>query len=155
MADLGCGSSKIIQDLPEAVALDLSIEKLRYIRKNNKYLINANLTALPFKNEVFSCIVCSQVIEHVSEERLVFKEMTRILRPEGILVLGTPDYGKLSWWIIEFFYGLLLPGGYKDKHVMRYTNLTLRKILESYNFKILAQKYICGSELIIKAKKKG
>ena len=155
MADLGCGSSKIIQDLPEAVALDLSIEKLRYIRKNNKYLIKANLTALPFKNEVFSCIVCSQVIEHVSEERLVFKEMTRILRPEGILVLGTPDYGKLSWWIIEFFYGLLLPGGYKDKHVIRYTNLTLRKILESYNFKILAQKYICGSELIIKAKKKG
>lgn len=155
IADLGCGSSKIIQDLPEAVAVELSLEKLYYIRKSNKYLINANLNALPFKDKTFSCVICSEVIEHINNGKSVFAEISRILQSAGILVLGTPDYGRLSWWIIEFFYGLLLPGGYKDKHVIRYTNLTLKKILESYNFKILAQKYICGSELIIKAKKRG
>jgi dolichol-phosphate mannosyltransferase len=152
LVDLGCGSSKIIQDLPEAVAVDISIEKLRYIKKSNQYLINATLGSLPFKNEIFACIICSQVIEHTNE-KFIFAEMKRILRPGGILILGTPDYGKLSWRVIDFLYGLLLPGGYKDKHIRKYTNSSLRNALLDHGFSVLSQRYVCGAELIIKARK--
>lgn len=154
LADLGCGSSKIIQDLPKAVAVDLSIEKLRYIRKHNRYLVNATIGALPFKDGIFSCVICSEVIEH-TKENFIFEEMKRILCPGGTLILGTPDYGRLSWRIIEFFYGLFQPGGYKDKHIAKYTYLSLTDILASYGFSISEKKYICGSEVIIKARKDG
>jgi len=152
IADLGCGSSKIIQDLPNAVAVDVSIDKLRYIRKSNKFLINADIRNLPFKNEVFSCIVCSEVIEHVDTESIFF-EINRILKPKGILVIGTPDYNKIIWRIIEFFYGLLQPSGYKNEHIKRYNKKSLEDILKKYGFKILQEKYILDSELIIKAQK--
>ena len=152
VADLGCGSSKIIQDLPEVIAVDMSIEKMRYIRKSNKYLVNADVAALPFKNGVFSCVICSEVVEHIKQNS-IFEEISRILQDGGILILGTPDYGRLRWRIIEFFYGLLQPGGYKDKHITKYDNLTLNNILTSQGFKILIKRYICGSELILKAKK--
>jgi SAM-dependent methyltransferase len=152
VADLGCGSSKIIQDLPEAIAVDMSIEKMRYIRKSNKYLVNADVAALPFKNGVFSCVICSEVVEHIKQNS-IFEEISRILQEGGILILGTPDYGRLRWRIIEFFYGLLQPGGYKDKHITKYDNLTLNNILTSQGFKILIKRYICGSELILKTRK--
>lgn len=79
--------------------------------------------------------------------------MKRILRPGGILILGTPDYSKLSWRVIDFLYGLLLPGGYKDKHITKYTNSSLRNMLLDHGFSILSQRYVCGAELIIKARK--
>ena len=150
LADLGCGSSRIIQDLTEAVAVDISLDKLRYIRKSNKYLVNARLGALPFKDGKFYCVICSEVIEHTREDR-IFDEMKRILAPQGILVVGTPDYGGWRWRVIEFFYGLLQPGGYRDQHISRYSNLSLKNILTSHGFSILEQKYIYGAELIIKA----
>jgi len=150
--DLGCGSSKIIQDLPNAVAVDVSIDKLRYIRKSNKFLINADIKNLPFKNEVFSCVICSEVIEHIDTESIFF-EIKRILMPKGILVIGTPDYNKIIWRIIEFFYGLLQPSGYKNEHIKRYNKKSLEDILKKYGFEILQEKYILDSELIIKTQK--
>jgi len=152
IVDLGCGSSKIIQDLSNAVAVDISIDKLRYIRKSNKFLINADIMDLPFKNEVFSCIICSEVIEHIDTESIFF-EINRILMPKGILVIGTPDYNKIIWRIIELFYGLLQPSGYKNEHIKRYNKKSLEDILKKYGFEILQEKYILDSELIIKAQK--
>jgi len=152
LVDLGCGSSRIIQSLPQAVALDLSLGKLRYIRKYNKYIVNASIGRLPFKDGAFSCIVCSQVIEHTREEN-IFKEISRILKPDGLLILGTPDYGQWQWRVIEFLYGVFKSGGYKDKHVKRYTDYSLKEILPKYGLRIEAQEYICSSELIIKARK--
>ncbi|MCM8757992.1 MAG: bifunctional glycosyltransferase/class I SAM-dependent methyltransferase [Candidatus Omnitrophica bacterium] len=149
--DLGCGSSKIIQSLPEAVAVDISLDKLRYIRKTNRFIINASLDNLPFKDKIFTCIICSEVIEHIKGDN-VFKEICRIIKPQGILIIGTPDYNSLIWKIIEFFYNFL-GQGYKDTHITRYTNITLKEILKNYEFEIITQKYIFGSELIIKAKK--
>jgi len=152
IVDLGCGSSKIIQDMPDAVALDLSMEKLRYIRKHNKYLVNATAGALPFKSGKISCVICSEVIEHTLEED-IFPEINRILKHEGILIVGTPDYSRKRWRIVEFIYGLVKRGGYKDKHIRQYSRLSLERVLREHGFDILGQNYICGSELIIKARK--
>ncbi|MCM8792621.1 MAG: glycosyltransferase [Candidatus Omnitrophica bacterium] len=151
IVDLGCGSSRIIQSLPEAVAVDISLEKLRYIRKTNRFLINASLDNLPFKDKVFSYVICSEVIEHIRGEG-VFKEISRIIKPQGILIIGTPDYNSLIWKIIEFFYNFLRQE-YRNLHVNRYTYITLKRILVNYGFEIITQKYIFGSEFIIKAKK--
>jgi len=152
IVDLGCGSSRIIQSLPEAFAVDISLEKLRYIRKSNKYLINADINNLPFKDNIFSCIICSEVIEHINTESIFF-EINRILKPKGILVTGTPDYNKIIWRIIEFFYGLLKPGGYRSMHIIKYDRKKLEDILKKYGFSILEEIYILDSEFIIKAKK--
>ena len=42
------------------------------------------------KNETYDCIFCSGVLEHVDEHRKALDEMTRILKPNGILLLGVP-----------------------------------------------------------------
>lgn len=48
---------------------------------------------LPFKSESFDEILCTDVIEHLGAEagRQLLQEVSRVLRPEGHLILVTPD----------------------------------------------------------------
>jgi 2-polyprenyl-3-methyl-5-hydroxy-6-metoxy-1,4-benzoquinol methylase len=95
-------------------------------------------------------VICSEVIEHIREDS-VFKELKRTIKPGGRLILGTPDYSRLSWRVIEFFYGILLRGGYKEEHIRHWDRRSLEKILTGLGFLITGNYYICGSELIISA----
>jgi dolichol-phosphate mannosyltransferase len=151
--DIGCGSSNIVKSLPGAVGLDISPAKLRYLRSFLPRLVNASIFHLPFAPRSFDGLICSEVIEHVPFHRDIFCQFNDLLRDDGILVLGTPDYGRLSWRIIEYFYGLLMPNAYKDEHVTHYTMSRLRALLQEHGFEIEDYDYIAGSELIIKARK--
>ncbi len=151
--DIGCGSSKIIQDMPKAVAMDLAFRKLRYLKKTNPHRVQASTFSLPFANESFQQIVHSQVLEHIPFDKVIFQELFRVLKPHGTLVVGTPDYGRIWWPIIEFFYGKLLPNAYADEHITHYTKQMLIDTLAEYGFRTLEYRYICGGELIVRAVK--
>jgi dolichol-phosphate mannosyltransferase len=150
--DIGCGSSKIIMDLPQAVGVDININKLLYLKETNTELINADNNDLPFKNESFSNIICSEVIEHISGEK-VFTEIKKVLKPGGTLILGTPDYTKPMWNFLERIYKIVQPKGYAHEHINHYSFLRLNKILSEQGFKISSYKYLFWSIVIIKAHK--
>jgi len=152
--DIGCGSSRIIKSLPRSVGLDMSMSKLRYLRMTNPKLVNASIFGLPFRPEVFDEVICSQVIEHVPMGPAIFDGFRDVLKEGGTLILGTPDYGRISWWIIEFLYGILMPNSYKDKHITHYSFARLRELLRVHGFDIKEYAYVFGSELIIKAQKR-
>jgi len=150
--DIGCGSSRILADLKGAtVGLDVQLSKLRYARRYNLPLVNGNIFQLPFNDNSFDCVICSQVIEHLVEGDEPFDEMLRVLRPGGKLVLGTPDYGTILWPVIERVYGIVAPGAYADEHITHYTKDSLTTLLESYGLIIQESRYVFGSELIMEA----
>jgi len=47
---------------------------------------------LPFEAERFDTIVLSDVLEHMPEPELVWREMTRVLRPGGKVIMNVPFY---------------------------------------------------------------
>lgn len=151
--DLGCGSSKVIQNLPQAVGLDIDLKKLRYLKKTNQLLIKGSIGNLPFKNDTSSEIICSQVIEHIPKENLSLKEFYRVLKKDGYLIIGTPDYATFWWRFFEWFYIRLLPLAYGEGHISHYNKEELCNLLEESGFKIINYQYICRAELIIKAQK--
>ncbi|MFC1590829.1 glycosyltransferase, partial [Candidatus Omnitrophota bacterium] len=151
--DVGCGSSQTLRMFKDIIGLDISINKLRHIRKYGKGLVGGTIFALPFKNESFDCVVCSEVIEHVPVDEKVFIELTRVLKVRGILVLGTPDYGRMLWRIVEIMYKYLVPGGYANQHISHYSRNTLLGTLKRYGYNILDHKYVGGAEFIVKAVK--
>src|SRR6185436_7405054 len=93
LLDIGCGSSKIIQAFPGAIGLDIQLKKLRYLLRRHSRLILGSAFLLPFADASFRTVICSQVIEHIPFSPSLFDEFRRVLRPGGVLILGTPDYG--------------------------------------------------------------
>ena len=151
--DVGCGSSRILGDLPAgSVGLDPNRDKLRHARRFDRPLVQGGLPQLPFGDGTFPAIVCSQVIEHIPSDEGLWREFRRVLAPGGILVLGTPDYGRLAWRITERVYGALVPGGYADEHITRYTRRSLAAELAAAGFEILEYRYVGAGELILRCR---
>jgi dolichol-phosphate mannosyltransferase len=151
--DIGCGSSRIILDLPEAVGMDILHRKLRWLQPQHGKLVRASCLSLPFRSESFDVVVNSEVIEHVPDDPVILEEMWRVLRPGGKLILGTPDYSRRLWILLEWIYGKILPGAYAHEHITHYTHAGLRKRLEERGFEILDCKYVGFCEMIFNARK--
>ena len=152
--DVGCGSSHIIGVLPKgSVALDILINKLRFARRFPVPRVRASGFALPFADESFPCVLCSQVIEHVQMAPSMIDELCRVLRPGGRLVLGTPDYDRWEWVWIEKAYGVAAPGGYADEHISHYTRKGLLEDFARRGYTHEATRYILRGELILAFRK--
>ncbi len=152
--DVGCGSSRILRDLPGAVGVDVLLRKLRFLRPVHPQVAQASVFALPFPDASFDTVICSEVIEHIPDEPIVLGELNRVLRPGGTLVVGTPDYGRVLWHIIEWIYGRVAPGGYADEHITHFDRPGLERRLDALNYDRLDCRYVGFCEMILKARKR-
>lgn len=151
--DVGCGSSMLLKQLPSLFGVDIKFSKIRFAKKFNKRCSCASINSLPFKSNSFDVVICSQVIEHIPKTKDVFDELDRVLVNGGRLVLGTPDYDKITWCIIEKIYDFLLPDAYAQEHQSHYTFDSLKQLLTERGYVIENYVYVFNSELIVVAKK--
>ncbi len=96
--DAGCGTGLTIRQYyrpgMRVVALDLSLESLRYLRAVcpgvTIYPVRADLTALPFPPEVFDRVLCANALQQFPEaaaRRQVVRELARVAGPGGAVVV--------------------------------------------------------------------
>jgi len=147
--DVGCGSSRILLDLDNAVGLDIRISKIRYMRRHQAYGLVGSVMALPIADQSFDCVICSEVIEHLPAASAIFQELARVLKPQGRLIIGTPNYGNIIWPTVEFFYGLFAPGGYADEHITHYTQRSLEEVLRQHGFECQEVRWVARAEMIM------
>jgi SAM-dependent methyltransferase len=99
--DAGCGWRLLATDLERledslvsAVALvvgtDVEFASLAKHR-NIPSRTCASLDALPFSGQSFDLITCNMVVEHLDQPERCFAEMARVLAPNGVLVIHTPN----------------------------------------------------------------
>jgi SAM-dependent methyltransferase len=53
--------------------------------------VTGDAGALPFSKDSLDSVVCLEVIEHVPDAERVLREIARVLRPEGLLIISTPN----------------------------------------------------------------
>ncbi len=74
--------------------------------------------------------------------------------PGGLLILGTPDYARWQWIVIEWLYQILLPQAYADEHITHYTYSELiGEFVEKRGYRLEAVQYILQGELIMGLRK--
>lgn len=141
---IGCGSQNdmgIVNEHCEGVGIDISTEAIKKSKENYprfKYFV-ADATNLPFPDNSFDCVICSEVIEHVPEDEKVFMEVGRVLKNGHIFIITTPNW--FSWYgfarkIAEKLFKRPFTSG--DQPIDNWsTPFNIYKKLKKYAFKII------------------
>ena len=53
----------------------------------------ADVTRLPFEDASFDVVTCFETIEHVAAQQEAVAELARVLRPDGVLLISSPNRG--------------------------------------------------------------
>jgi len=62
----------------------------------NVDIVDLNTQKLPYQDASFDLVTCTEVIEHIEHYRETLREMFRILKPGGVLVVSTPNILNLK-----------------------------------------------------------
>ena len=90
LLDAGCGEkpySLIYKDITKkSVGCDVEY----CIHDQKKVDVFASLDNLPFQNNTFDTVLCTNVLEHVAENEKSFFELSRVLKNKGYIILSVP-----------------------------------------------------------------
>lgn len=127
--DVGYGGGTFIPMLSKLGKKIYGIDTMPYPKKVEAILkkekINAELTIgsifkSPYKDNFFDRITCVSVLEHFKGKEInkAVKEMYRILKPGGYLVIGSPVKNAMTDFIIDHFLSFnpddIHPSGHKQ-----------------------------------------
>jgi len=99
--DAGCGWRILGEDLEklenrlrdvarQVVGVDVEMRSL--VKHRSLFdRVRAELGSLPFADHSFDLVTCNMVVEHLKDPRAVFAELTRVLKPQGVLIVHTPN----------------------------------------------------------------
>jgi ubiquinone/menaquinone biosynthesis C-methylase UbiE len=101
--DAGCGTGLNLRHLPAgSVGLDINPRNIEVVRRRVPECrpVLGDLEAMPFLDETFGTVLCSEVLEHVPDPSRAISEIHRVLRPGGVLIGSVP---ARSWiWRLRF-----------------------------------------------------
>ena len=140
--DAGCGSGRHLCESFRTSGVDVAGVDLKWddLCKARGYLnlmagetsgrwvvARADVTKLPFADGSFDIVVCSEVLEHIEDNRAAVRELVRVLKPGGDLVVTVPRYGpeRICWALSRAYHRE--PGG----HIRIYRKAELMALLEA------------------------
>ena len=103
MLDAGCGTGLNLAGLPAgSVGIDLNPRNLALIRERlpNHPVVEGDIENMPFDDETFGTVVCTEVLEHVPYPQHAMSEIRRVLRPGGVLIGSVPSRSLI--WRLRF-----------------------------------------------------
>lgn len=118
LLDVGCGEKPYecyrTAQISEWVGFD--------VPQNPTADVHGYADSLPFPNESFNTVLCTEVLEHLPEPYLAVKELFRVLAPGGHVILTVPQYFPVHEEPYDFF---------------RYTPYGVRHLFEKAGFEIV------------------
>ena len=105
--DVGCGKGWVAKEFlskgKTVVSLDISVTNPAIVNKlysNPKHFaIAADSFNLPFNDNSFDCVIASEIIEHVYDPVGFIKELFRVVKKGGGLVITTPYKEKIIYYL--------------------------------------------------------
>lgn len=156
--DVGCGNGLVLYNLRhrfrELFGVELSLVRVesasQALKGLNSVIMHANIEqGVHFANDFFDAVTCIDTLEHFVDVFTAVKEMTRVLKPDGRLVIVTPNVARLDRRLRFLFLGRfpttsagnegcdtrtpdeLLDGG----HLHYFTFSMLEKLLARYEYR--------------------
>jgi ubiquinone/menaquinone biosynthesis C-methylase UbiE len=113
--DIGCGPGQMIADLMqkryELWGIDISEQMIDIAKRKcaiNKpdsavHFAVGNIEGLEFEDNFFDVIICSGVVEYLKDDSRWIKELLRVLKPGGVLLINITNKYAIGNWTIGAF----------------------------------------------------
>jgi 2-polyprenyl-3-methyl-5-hydroxy-6-metoxy-1,4-benzoquinol methylase len=142
--ELGCGLGEFSIKLKKlgfnVFCTDGSAEYVKKVQKLGFKAKKADFNSkLPVKSSSFGLVSCLEVIEHLENAEQFVKEIKRVLKNKGYLLISTPNYAFLGVRLKILFGSTMPDEGY---HFRFFTYKSLVGLLEKEGFKIIADNSI-------------
>lgn len=150
--DVGCGEGRhtlgaYLHANVEAVGVDLSANDIQKAREGAVEFVDPNnadksitfqeadALALPFEDDSFDKVICSEVLEHIPDYKGVLKEIKRVLKPDGLLAVSVPRAWpeEICWRLSKAYHQV--EGG----HIRIFNSVQLKHDVESFGWQRFAQ----------------
>ena len=156
--DLGCGKGRHVHKLYyykkcHVIGLDLSFDDLKVTYQGfetypditndpNRHfnLMVGNALSLPFNDESFDQIICSEVLEHIPDYKKVISEIYRVAKKNAYIGISVPNRlpEKICWYLSDEYHNE--PGG----HIHIFKNKKLINNFKEKNFYYLSKSFRHG-----------
>lgn len=135
--DLGCGRGVMLTRLAdqgfEVHGADISEEATRGVDPRAEIRIAPNLAAAGYPDDFFDLVIVWHVLEHLRDPASTLKEIRRILRPGGRLIVAVPNFSSLQARLSgRNWFHLDLP-----RHLYHFPLKGLERLLVSAGFEVL------------------
>ena len=162
--DIGCADGTATKFILEQSKADLIIgvdvlqssvdyAKKRFKSSKLKFLM-ADAEKLPFEKNQFEAVFCLDSIEHFFEPEKVIREMRRVLKKDGYLVILVHTK-SLLFRIIWFFWENTKGWVWKGTHIRKFSAEQLKKLIKNAGFEMIVERrFLLGMYQVVKARKK-
>jgi 2-polyprenyl-3-methyl-5-hydroxy-6-metoxy-1,4-benzoquinol methylase len=141
--DVGCASgwltARLAELFPEGkiTGMDVSLEMIDYAKRVHPKIkfICTDAHKLPFAEDSFDLIICTEVLEHVVDPLNVLLEIKRCLSPRGEAIISM-DTGSLLFKIIWMFWTRSKGKVWKDAHLHEFNRDKLVSLIKKAGFEI-------------------
>ena len=129
LLDFGCGRKPFENLFTVERYIGVDLQNTGHDHKNSKVDVYYDGKHLPFDNETFDSLFCSEVLEHIFDPDKILPEINRVLKPGAKALITVP----FSWIEHETPYDYA-----------RYSSFGIKHLLEKNGFKIIAHEK-CGN----------
>ena len=141
ITDVGCGTSITAAHLAGAragrlVKVDLSrvlYEEARASPEPEVTWLHADAARLPIDSDTVDVAICAETLEHVTDDRAVVSELSRVLKPNGYLAVSTPNTIAMTLPPFRKLQRIFNEAG----HLREYDEATMKDLLMSSGFEII------------------
>ena len=132
--DVGCGNGSFLSFMKDigwcTYGTEISQKAVDEALKNGHDVFAGSITEANYPSNNFDTVTLNNVLEHISEPALLLREIYRILKPGGELIICVPNFSSFSRKIFETYWaGLLVP-----EHLHHFTSDSLKKLVSSSGY---------------------
>jgi SAM-dependent methyltransferase len=152
--DVGCGlgmyTSAFLRYTPHVFGIEIEAPRAREALRRTKGVLQSVGETLPFADATFDVVFSHEVLEHVADDVLCAREMVRVTRPGGRIVIFVPNRLYFFethgiYWRGQYHFGNKplvnwLPDALRNHlapHVRAYTARGLRKLFADQPVRIV------------------
>jgi 2-polyprenyl-3-methyl-5-hydroxy-6-metoxy-1,4-benzoquinol methylase len=152
--DIGCAGGigddkdKLTHEIIRSVAshvlgVDNNKKAVEMFKKRGYDIIHADAASLSIGRK-FDVVFAGEIIEHIEDQGIFLENVKKHLRPEGVLILSTPNAQDFAYHLNRFMGRM--ENDYKKcrniGHVVAHSYGTIRHLLEKAGFRIIDHYYI-------------